>query len=63
MGALADAVGIAVVDEAALEDGLADRMPGMVNHSVPEGGRGDHAVFGVEDLELPVAPGAVGTAL
>ena len=56
--ALAGAVGVAVVDEAALEEGLGDRAEGVVDHPVAERRGGDDAVLGVEDLDGLVAPGA-----
>ena len=38
VGALPLAVGVAVVDEAALKDGFAHRAEGVVDHAVAEGG-------------------------
>ena len=52
---LAGAVGVAVVDEAALEQRLAHRAEGVVDHPVAEGGGGDDAVLGVEDFDGLVA--------
>ena len=54
--ALAEAVGVAVEDEAALEDGLDDRAQRMVHHPVPERGGGDRARLGVADGDFHIAP-------
>ena len=56
VGALALPVGVGVVDEAALEDGLRDRAEGVVDHPVAEQRGRDHAVVGVEDLDHRVTP-------
>ena len=45
------AVGVARVDEAALEQGLTDCAEGVVHHPVAEGGGGDDAMLGVEDFD------------
>ena len=59
MRALAGAVGVAVVDETALEERLAHGAQRVVDHSVAERRGGDDAVLGVEDFDRLVAPRAV----
>ena len=61
--ALAGAVGVAVVDESAPEEGLGHRTEGVVDHAVAEGGGGDDAVLGIEDFDGLVATGAVAAGL
>ena len=58
---LRHAVRVAVVDEAALEDRLADLAEGVVYHAVAERRGGDEPVLGVEHLDDRVAPGPVPT--
>ena len=59
VGALADAVGVAVVDEAALEDGFDHVAQGVVHHAVAEGRCADEAALGFVDEEAGVAAGPV----
>ena len=51
VGALAHPVGIAVVDEAALEDRLDDVAQGMVHHPVAKGRGADQPPLGLVDVE------------
>ena len=60
MGAIANAVGVGVVDEDTLEDGGDDGAEGVVDDSIAVGCGGNHAGFGGLDLEGGVGTGAVG---
>lgn len=60
VGAIADAVGVGVMNEDALEDGGDDGADGVMNYAVSVGCGGDHARFGGLDLEGGVGTGAVG---
>ena len=56
---LAQAIGIAVVDEAALEERPNDAHQRMVDHPVTEGSGGDEARLGLRDAETAVGSGTV----
>jgi hypothetical protein len=60
MGALADAVSIAVVNKAALEDGLDDVADGVVYNAVTEGSGGYEAAFRLVDVEAVIGAGLIG---
>ncbi len=63
VGAVADAVGVGVGDEAALEDGLNNIAKGVMNHSVAVGCGGDPAWFWVVDFKVEIVAGLVGLSL
>ena len=60
VGAVAAAVGVAIGNEAGLDQRQDDIAEGMVDDAVSVGGCGDDAGLGVEDLEATVATRAVG---
>ena len=59
MSSLADAVGVAVVDESAVEQRLAHGAPRVMDHPVAKWGRGDNSVFWIEYLDFPVTAGPI----
>ena len=63
VGALANPVGIAVMDEAPLPDRLDHLAQGMVDHPVSKRRSGDQAALRLMDVEAVVLPRLVGLAL
>ncbi len=60
MGAFAHPVGVAVVDETPLEDGLDDVAQGVVDDSISERSGADQPPLGLEDEEAVIRARLVG---
>ena len=63
MGAVADSVGVGVMDEAALEDGLDNIAEGMMNNPVAVGCGGNPARLWIVDFKVKVVAGLIGSGL
>ena len=63
VGAFVFAVGVAVVNEGLLEDGLDDVAEGVVDDTIAVGCGGDPAGFGFVDFKVTIFAGFVGFVL
>ena len=60
MGAVAETIGVGVVDEGALEDVLDFVAKGVMDDTVSVGGGRNHPTFGIVDFEGGIVTGFVG---
>ena len=63
VGAFVFAVGVAVVDEGSIEDGLDDVAEGVVDDAIAVGCGGNPAGFGFVDFKVTIFTGFVGFVL
>ena len=63
MGTVADAVGVGVMDESALEDGLDDVAEGVMNNPIAVRCGGNPAGLGVIDFKVEIVAGLIGSGL